>query len=237
MIEELERIINESDNIVFFGGAGVSTESGIPDFRSQDGLYHMKYDYPPEVILSDSFFYSKPNEFYKFYFDKLINKDIKPNYTHIFLKELEDMGKLKGIVTQNIDGLHEMAGSKNVYKLHGTVYKNHCIKCNKEYTLDEILEMKDIPTCECGGIIKPDVVLYGEMLPEYDYEEGMKAISNADTLIVGGTSLTVYPAAGMIHYFKGKNLIIINKQHLDVNCTLQINDSIGETFKKLNIRK
>ena len=238
MIEELERIINESDNIVFFGGAGVSTESGIPDFRSQDGLYHMKYDYPPEVILSDSFFYTKPNEFYKFYFDKLINKDIKPNYTHIFLKELEDMGKLKGIVTQNIDGLHEMAGSKNVYKLHGTVYKNHCIECHKEYTLDEILEMKgDVPTCECGGIIKPDVVLYGEMLPEYDYEEGMKAIANADTLIVGGTSLTVYPAAGMIHYFKGKNLIIINKQHLDVDCTLQINDSIGETFKKLNIRK
>ena len=233
MIEELNKIINESDNIVFFGGAGVSTESGIPDFRSQDGLYHMKYEYPPEYILSDFFFYENPKEFYKFYFDKLVNKDIKPNYTHIFLKELEDAGKLKGIVTQNIDNLHELAGSKNIYHVHGTISKNHCINCKKEYSLDDILNMGDVPTCECGGIIKPDVVLYGEQLPEHDYSEGIRIISEADTLIVGGTSLTVYPAAGMIHYFKGKNLIIINRDHLNVNCTLQINGSIGETFKQI----
>ena len=237
MIDKLQQIIDESDNIVFFGGAGVSTESGIPDFRSQDGLYHMKYDYPPEQILSDSFFYNKPKEFYKFYFDKLINQDIKPNYTHTFLKELEDVGKLKAIVTQNIDGLHEKAGSKTVYLLHGTVSINHCTKCNKEYTLDDILKMGEVPTCECGGIIKPDVVLYGEMLPNDMFEGAIKAISKADTLIVGGTSLTVYPAAGLIHYFNGKNLIIINRDHLDIDCTLQINDSIGETFKRIKIRK
>ena len=235
MIEELERIINESDNIVFFGGAGVSTESGIPDFRSQDGLYNMKYDYPPEEILSDFFFYNNYKEFYRFYFDKLINKDIKPNYTHIFLKELEDMGKLKAIVTQNIDNLHEQAGSKNIYHVHGTINTNHCVKCHKEYSLDDILNMKEV-ICTCGGYIKPDVVLYGEMLPDEAYTKGIDAIAKADTLIVGGTSLTVYPAAGMIRYFNGKNLIIINRDHINVNCTLQINDSIGETFKKINIR-
>ena len=235
MIEELERIINESDNIVFFGGAGVSTESGIPDFRSQDGLYHMKYDYPPEEILSDFFFYHHYDEFYKFYFDKLIYKDIKPNYTHIFLKELEDKGKLKAIVTQNIDNLHELAGSKKIYHIHGTINTNHCVDCKKEYSLDDIIKMDNV-RCTCGGMIKPDVVLYGEMLPDYDYTEGIKAISEADTLIVGGTSLTVYPAAGMVNYFKGKNLIIINRDHINANCTLQINDSLGETFKKINIR-
>lgn len=235
MIEELEKIINESDNIVFFGGAGVSTESGIPDFRSQDGLYHMKYDYPPEEILSDFFFYSHYDEFYKFYFDKLIYKDIKPNYTHIFLKKLEDKGKLKAIVTQNIDNLHELAGSKNVYHIHGTVNTNHCVNCKKEYSLDDIINMDNV-RCTCGGMIKPDVVLYGEMLPEYDYNEGIKAIENADTLIVGGTSLTVYPAAGMVNFFKGKNLIVINRDHIDARCTLQINDSLGEVFKKINIR-
>ena len=236
MIDKLEEIIKESNNIVFFGGAGVSTESGIPDFRSQDGLYNMKYDYPPEYILSDSFFYNNNEEFYRFYFDKLVNKDIKPNYTHTFLKKLEDVGKLKAIVTQNIDDLHEKAGSKNIYHIHGTISTNHCVHCNKEYSLDDIINMDKV-ICECGGMIKPDVVLYGEMLPQDAYDNGLKAISEADTLIVGGTSLTVYPAAGMIHAFKGKNLIIINRDHLNVQCTLQINDSIGETFKRINLRK
>ena len=237
MIEELNRIINESDNIVFFGGAGVSTESGIPDFRSQDGLYHMKYDYPPELILSDSFFFNNYKEFYRFYFDKMIYENIEPNYTHIFLKELEDIGKLKAIVTQNIDNLHERAGSKNIYHVHGTINTNHCVECNKEYSLDELLKIKENPICTCGGKIKPDVVLYGEMLPEDAFSKGIEAIEQADTLIVGGTSLTVYPAAGMINAFHGKNLIIINKDHIDVSCTLQINDKLGDTFKKINLRR
>ena len=238
MIEELQKIINESDNIVFFGGAGVSTESGIPDFRSQDGLYNQKYDYPPELILSHSFFITNKKEFYKFYFDKLVNIDIKPNYTHIFLKELEDKGKLKGIVTQNIDGLHEMAGSKNIYNLHGTIYKNHCMECGKEYTLNDILG-QEIPTCTCGGTIKPDVVLYEEPLDNDTFEGAEKIISECDTLIIGGTSLNVYPAAYIINRFNGKNLIIINKDKLNINYPgvniIQINDSIGETFKKINI--
>ena len=234
MIEELERIINESDNIVFFGGAGVSTESGIPDFRSQDGLYNQKYDYPPELILSDRFFYNNYEEFYRFYFDKMIYPDIKPNYTHEFLSKLESMGKLKAIVTQNIDNLHEQAGSKNIYHIQGTINTNHCVNCNKEYLLDDILKMDKV-ICTCGGMIKPDVVLYGEMLPEEAFNKSIEAISNADTLIVGGTSLTVYPAAGMINAFNGKNLIIINKDPVNVRCTLQINDKLGETFKKLNI--
>ena len=238
MIEELQKIINESDNIVFFGGAGVSTESGIPDFRSQDGLYNQEYDYPPELILSHSFFITNKKEFYKFYFDKLVNIDIKPNYTHIFLKELEDKGKLKGIVTQNIDGLHEMAGSKNIYNLHGTIYKNHCMECGKEYTLNDILG-QEIPTCTCGGTIKPDVVLYEEPLDNDTFEGAEKIISECDTLIIGGTSLNVYPAAYIINRFNGKNLIIINKDKLYINYPgvniIQINDSIGETFKKINI--
>ena len=236
MIEELDRIIKESKSIVFFGGAGVSTESGIPDFRSKDGLYNMKYDYPPEEILSNSFFFNNYKEFYRFYFDKLIIKDIKPNITHTFLKELEDIGKLKAIVTQNIDNLHELAGSRNVYHLHGTINTNHCVKCNKLYTIDELIYMRDNPFCECGGMIKPDVVLYGEMLPEYDLNESIKAIEEADTLLVCGTSLTVYPAAGLINYFKGKNLVIINKDHLNVRCTLQINDSMGNVFKNIKLR-
>ncbi|MCR4581318.1 MAG: NAD-dependent protein deacylase [Bacilli bacterium] len=236
MIEELEKIINESDNIVFFGGAGVSTESGIPDFRSQDGLYHMKYDYPPELILSDSFFFNNYKEFYRFYFDKMIYEDIKPNYTHKFLKELEDANKLKAIVTQNIDNLHEQVGSKNIYHIHGTINTNHCIDCNKEYSLEELLKIKDNPICSCGGKIKPDVVLYGEMLPEDAYQKGLKAISEADTLIIAGTSLTVYPAAGMIRVFNGKNLIILNKDHINIPCTLQINDKLGEIFKNIKIR-
>ena len=236
MIDKLNKIINESNNIVFFGGAGVSTESGVPDFRSVDGIYNQKYDYPPEQILSHDFFFTKTKDFYKFYFDKLVNPEILPNDCHKKLKELEDSGKLKAIITQNIDGLHEMAGSKNVITIHGTIYKNHCVNCNKEYSLDDMLKYKDVPTCKCGGLIKPNVVLYGEPLNNDDYMSAIKYISKADTLIVGGTSLNVYPAAGLINYFKGKNLIIINKEHLDVNCDLQINKPIAEVFKQINTK-
>ena len=233
-IKELNTIINNSNNIVFFGGAGVSTESGIPDFRSVDGLYNQKYDYPPELILSHGFFYSNTKEFYKFYYDKLINEDILPNDCHKKLKELEDSGKLKAIITQNIDGLHEMAGSKNVITLHGTIYRNYCTKCNKKYDLEYMLKFKNkIPTCTCGSIIKPDVVLYQEPLDDNNIYNAIKYISEADTLIIGGTSLTVYPAAGLINYFKGNNLIIINKDHINTNCTLQINEPIGEVFRKI----
>ena len=233
-IKELKKIIDESNNIVFFGGAGVSTESGIPDFRSVDGLYNQKYDYPPELILSHDFFFSNTKEFYKFYYDKLINEDILPNDCHKKLKELEDQGKLKAIITQNIDGLHEMAGSKNVITLHGSIYRNYCTECIKEYDLDYILKYKNkIPKCECGGIIKPDVVLYSEPLDNNDITNSIKYLSEADTLIIGGTSLTVYPAAGLINYFRGKNLVIINKDPINNNCTLQINEPIGEVFKQL----
>ena len=237
MIEQVEEIINNSKNIVFFGGAGVSTESGLKDFRSEDGLYNMKYDYPPEVILSHSFFMANPKEFYKFYFDKMVKTDINPNYTHIFLKKLEDKGILSGIVTQNIDGLHEKAGSKNIYNLHGTIYKNHCMNCNKEYKLEDIIG-QEIPTCECGGIIKPDVVLYEEPLDNDTFEKAEELISKCDTLIIGGTSLTVFPAAYLIQRFDGDNLIIINKDKINVpfGNAIQINDSIGETFKKINLR-
>lgn len=238
MTEKLNEIINNSNNIVFFGGAGVSTESGIPDFRSIDGLYNQKYDYPPELILSHNFFYSNTKDFYKFYYDKLINTDVLPNDCHKKLKELEDSGKLKAIITQNIDGLHEMAGSKNVITLHGTIYKNHCTNCNKEYNLDYILKFKDsIPICNCGSIIKPDVILYNEPLIDKDYDDAIKYISEADTLIVGGTSLNVFPAAALINCFNGKNLIVINKEKLNVDCTLQINEPIGEVFNKIKITK
>ena len=238
MIDKLNEIINNSNNIVFFGGAGVSTESGIPDFRSVDGLYNQKYDYPPELILSHNFFYSNTEDFYKFYYDKLINTDVLPNDCHKKLKELEDIGKLKAIITQNIDGLHEMAGSKNVITLHGTIYKNHCTLCNKEYNLGYMLKYKNsIPICKCMGIIKPDVILYNEPLIDKDYEDAIKYITNADTLIIGGTSLNVFPAASLIKCFKGKYLIIINKEKLNVDCDLQINEPIGEVFKKIKITK
>ena len=238
-IKELQKIINESTGIVFFGGAGVSTESGIPDFRSQDGLYNQKYDYPPEEILSSRFFFNNTKEFYKFYFDKMINLDVKPNDCHLKLKELEDAGKLKCIITQNIDGLHEMAGSKNVITLHGTVYKNHCIDCNKQYDIDYVLRYKnDIPKCECGGIIKPNVVLYEEALNDHDMNLAIANILEADTLIIGGTSLNVYPAAGLIRFFNGKNLIIINKDatSYDELATLVIREPIGKVFKEIKVK-
>lgn len=234
-IEELQKIINESKKIVFFSGAGISTLSGIKDFRSKDGLYNMKYKYPPEMILSSGFFYTNTEEFYKFYKDKLNCLNVEPNIVHKYFAKLEKDGKLSAIVTQNIDGLHTKAGNKKVYELHGTIYKNHCIKCNKSYDAEYVFNSKGVPKCKCGGIIKPDVVLYGEMLPEYDFEEASYAIIHADTLIVAGSSLTVYPASGMINLFNGKNLVIINRDptDFDYKATLLINDEFQNVFDKL----
>lgn len=234
MIEELKKIIDESNNIVFFGGAGVSTESGIPDFRSKDGLYNQKYDYSPEEILSHTFFYNNTEEFYKFYKDKMNSLNIKPNITHIKLKELESIGKLKFVITQNIDGLHTKAGSKNVLEIHGTIYNNYCDKCHKYYDAEYVFKSNGIPKCSCGGIIKPDVVLYEEPLNE-SFEEAIYYISKCDTLIVAGTSLTVYPAASLIRYFNGKNLILINKDKTpyDDIATLVIHKNMSEVFKEL----
>ena len=234
-IEELQKIINESKKIVFFSGAGISTLSGIKDFRSKDGLYNMKYKYPPEMILSSGFFYTNTEEFYKFYKDKLNCLNVETNIVHKYLKKKKKDGKLSAIVTQNIDGLHTKAGNKKVYELHGTIYKNHCIKCNKSYDAEYVFNSKGVPKCKCGGIIKPDVVLYGEMLPEYDFEEASYAIMHADTLIVAGSSLTVYPASGMINLFNGKNLVIINRDptDFDYKATLLINDEFQNVFDKL----
>ncbi|HHW46157.1 MAG TPA: NAD-dependent protein deacylase [Clostridiales bacterium] len=228
-------LVKNSDNIVFFGGAGVSTESGIPDFRSVDGLYNQKYDYPPEVILSHTFFMTNTEEFYRFYRDKMIFLDAKPNITHIVLAKLEQLGKLKAVVTQNIDGLHQMAGSKTVYELHGSIYRNYCLKCGKFYGIEKIINSEGIPKCECGGIIKPDVVLYEEQLDTDTLENSISAIHNADMLIVGGTSLSVYPAAGLIRYFKGNKLVLINKTptQYDSIADLVINDSLGKVMKEL----
>lgn len=234
--EKLQQLIDESDNIVFFGGAGVSTESGIKDFRSVDGLYNEKYDYPPEVMLSRSFFNEHQKEFYKFYKDKLNCLDIEPNVTHKYLKKLENSGKLKAIITQNIDGLHEKAGSKNVLLLHGTIFKNHCMMCDKEYDAEYVFNSKDIvPRCTCNGIIKPDVVLYEEPLDEEVVMKSIEAIKQCDLLIVAGTSLVVYPAASYIRYFNGKNLVIINKDSTsyDDNADLVIHDKLGNIFSKL----
>ena len=233
----LQEIIDSSDNIVFFGGAGVSTESGIPDFRSVDGLYNQKYDYPPETILSHTFFMDKTEEFYKFYRDKLIVHGVQPNKAHIALAELEKKGKLKAVITQNIDGLHQMAGSKNVIELHGSTLRNFCMDCGKPYDINYIDNSKDIPRCECGGIIKPDVVLYEEMLDDNAITKAVKFISEAEVLIIGGTSLNVYPAAGFINYFKGKHLVIINKASTsaDKQADLVINEPIGEVLGSLVI--
>ena len=234
--EKLQKLIDESNNIVFFGGAGVSTESGIKDFRSIDGLYNEKYDYPPEVMLSRSFFNEHQKDFYKFYKDKLNCLDIEPNVTNKYLKKLEDSGKLKAIITQNIDGLHEKCGSKNVLLLHGTIFKNHCMMCGKEYDAEYVFNSQDIiPRCSCNGIIKPDVVLYEEPLDEDVVTKAIDAIKNCDLLIVGGTSLVVYPAASYIRHFKGKNLVIINKDSTsyDSKADLVIHDKLGNIFSKL----
>ena len=233
-IEYLQKLIDESNYIVFFGGAGVSTASGIPDFRSKDGLYNQKFKYPPEVMLSSAFFYANTEEFYKFYKDKFNLLKFKPNIVHKYLYELEKRGKLKAIVTQNIDGLHTKAGNKNVYEIHGTIYKYHCIKCNREYDAEYVFKEGGIPTCKCGGIIKPNVVLYGESLPEC-YSEALYHIIHADLLIVAGTSLNVYPAAGMLEYFRGHHLVIINRSptQYDYKAELLIQDDMKKVFEKL----
>ena len=236
-VEELRKIIDESENIVFFGGAGVSTESGIPDFRSKDGLYNLKYKYPPEEILSHSFFINNTKEFFEFYRDKMNSLKYEPNITHIKLSELEKKGKLKAVITQNIDGLHQKAGSNVVYELHGSVLRNYCMKCKKAYDAKYVFNSKDIPLCDCGGIIKPDVVLYGEMLDDNIVSKSVDAIKRADVLIIGGTSLTVYPASSLIYYFKGKKLVLINRDstQMDSMADLVINDSLGNVFKHINI--
>lgn len=235
-IDELQRIIDESNNIVFFGGAGVSTESGIKDFRSKDGLYNLNYKYPPELILSSNFFYNNTEEFYKFYKDKLNCLNSEPNIIHNYLAKLEQKGKLKEIITQNIDGLHTKAGNKKVYELHGTIYNNHCIKCGKYYDAKYVFNSIGIPKCKCGGIIKPDVTLYGEMLDESILNMSIHLISTCDTLIVAGTSLLVEPASSLIKLFKGKNLVILNRsntKYCDI-ASLVINDSLGNIFKQLH---
>ena len=234
-IEELQKLIDDSDNIVFFGGAGVSTASGIKDFRSKDGLYNIKYDYPPEEILSHSFFYNHTDEFYKFYKDKMNSLDKKPNTCHLYLTKLEEKGKLKAIITQNIDGLHQKAGSKNVLELHGSIYRNRCMDCNKFYDEKIVFESNSVPKCTCGGIIKPEVVLYEEPLDSNVITNTIKYISNCDLLIVAGTSLTVYPASGFIRYFKGKNLVIINKMttSYDSVADLIISEDIEHVFRSL----
>ena len=232
-IEILRQWVEESNNIVFFGGAGVSTESGIPDFRSVGGLYHQKYDYPPETILSHSFYKSNPKEFWRFYRDKMLCLDARPNPAHLRLAQWEAEGKLRAVVTQNIDGLHQKAGSKTVWELHGSVHRNYCERCGKFYTAEQILDSEGIPRCTCGGPIKPDVVLYEEGLSQRVMEESVKAIAQADVLIIGGTSLVVYPAAGLIRYYGGNKLVVINKTPLEnAGADLTIIGAIGEVLNK-----
>lgn len=231
----LRNLIETHQNIVFFGGAGVSTESGIPDFRSVDGLYGESYDYPPETIISHSFFMKNPDEFFRFYKNKMIYPDAAPNVTHKALAHLEQQGKVKAVITQNIDGLHQKAGSKCVFELHGSVHRNYCMKCGKFFGLDAVLSADGVPRCSCGGIIKPDVVLYEEGLDGQTVSGAITAIQNADLMIVGGTSLTVYPAAGMTDYFRGDKLILINKTAtpLDMRADVVINESLGSVFNKI----
>ena len=235
---QFQQWIYESSKIVFFGGAGVSTESGIPDFRSTDGLYNMQYKYPPEAIISRSFFDRDPEEFYRFYRDKMLFPDAKPNAAHLKLAELERAGKLKAVVTQNIDGLHQAAGSGVVYELHGSVHRNYCMKCRQFYDLDFIYHSQGIPKCRvCGGIVKPDVVLYEENLDEETMEAAVLAISRADMLIIGGTSLAVYPAAGLIRYYQGDKLVLINKSPTpyDNRANLILNGPIGEILGAVKV--
>lgn len=243
MYEKLKEYINKSNNIVFFGGAGVSTESGIPDFRSKDGLYNqhdVRFDqYEPEYLLSKECLFNNPKVFYEFYRQKLDTRDVEPNITHKVLAKMEAAGKLSAIVTQNIDGLHQKAGSKNVFEIHGTTQSNYCSKCGKSYPADFLYEFKDsIPKCECGGLIRPDVTLYGEDLPNAAVSGALSTISNADMLIVGGTSLQVYPAAQFITYFQGDHLVVINKEKLDImlnpETDLMITDSLGNVFQEIN---
>ena len=236
-IEKLKSIIHSSERIVFFGGAGVSTESGIPDYRSVDGLYNQKYRYPPEIMLSHSFFMENTEEFYDFYKNKMICLEAMPNYAHIFLAELEKEGKLTAVITQNIDGLHQKAGSERVFELHGSVHRNFCTKCGEAYSAEFIKNSRGVPLCEkCGGIIKPDVVLYEEQLDGDTVSGAVRAIESADTLIIGGTSLAVYPAAGLIDYYKGNKLILVNKTPTprDNVANLVVQGSIGEIFSQID---
>lgn len=230
--EILKQWIQESSHIVFFGGAGVSTESGIPDFRSQDGLYNQEYAYPPETIISHSFFMRNPEEFYRFYKNKMIFRNAKPNAAHLALAKLEQEGKLKAVITQNIDGLHQMAGSKNVLELHGSIHRNYCMRCGKAYGLEAVADAAGIPRCSCGGVIKPDVVLYEEGLDQQVLSAAVNAIRHADMLIIGGTSLIVYPAAGLIDYYRGNKLVVINMSvtSQDKNADLVIQEPIGKVF-------
>ncbi len=234
-VKHLKELVEGSDNIVFFGGAGVSTESGIPDFRSTGGLYHQEWKYPPEVILSHTFYESNPEEFFRFYRTKMLAPDAKPNDAHKKLAEWEATGKLKAVITQNIDGLHQAAGSRRVLELHGSVHRNHCEKCGKFYGLDYILHTEGVPRCSCGGIIKPDVVLYEEGLDQRTLEESVRCLAAADLLIIGGTSLNVYPAAGLIRYFGGRHLVLINKSPVaqDLAADLVITDPIGQTLSQV----
>ncbi len=237
-VAKLQEIIDDSQNIVFFGGAGVSTESGIPDFRSADGIYHQKYKYSPEQVVSHSFFVRYPEAFYEFYKEKMMVLDAKPNAAHLKLAELEKAGKLKAVVTQNIDGLHQAAGSREVYELHGSIMRNYCMKCHKFYDAEYVKNAPGVPTCSCGGTIKPDVVLYEEGLDSDVISKSVRAIASADTLIIGGTSLVVYPAAGFIDYFSGKHLVVINKGSTAkaVGAELSIAAPIGEIMSRIEVR-
>lgn len=235
--EILQEWIANSNNVVFFGGAGVSTESGIPDFRSVDGLYNQEYDYPPETIISHTFFVNRTEEFYRFYKKKMLVLDAKPNMAHIRLAEWEKSGHVRAVITQNIDGLHQMAGSKEVLELHGSVHRNYCQRCRKFYDAKYMKEADGVPRCTCGGIIKPDVVLYEEGLDSETMTKSIRYIAQADVLIIGGTSLVVYPAAGLIDYFRGSKLVVINKSTTsrDKNADLVIDDSIGKVFESIHI--
>ena len=237
-IRQLQDMINESNRIVFFGGAGVSTESNSPDFRSADGLYKQKYRYSPEQIVSHSFFMQHTEEFYDFYKEKMMFLDAKPNKAHLKLAELEAAGKLTAVITQNIDGLHQAAGSKNVLELHGSIHRNYCMRCKKQYSARFVKESKGIPTCDCGGTIRPDVVLYEEGLDNQTIQDSVRAISEAQVLIIGGTSLAVYPAAGLIDYFRGDALVVINKSSTprDRNADLLIKEPIGQVFSQIKVR-
>ena len=236
-IQALQRWIDDSHAIVFFGGAGVSTESGIPDFRSVDGLYNQKYAWPPEEILSRTFFDAQPEEFYRFYRDKMLCLEAKPNAAHRKLAELESAGRLRSVVTQNIDGLHQLAGSRRVWELHGSVHRNYCMRCRRPYSVESIKEGQGVPTCSCGGTIKPDVVLYEEGLDSATIEGAVADLRAADLLIIGGTSLAVYPAAGLINYFRGKRLVLINKTStpFDIRANLAIHSPIGQVLGQIRV--
>lgn len=234
-LETLKRWVKESNRIVFFGGAGVSTESGIPDFRSVDGLYNQKFEYPPEQIISHSFYLRDPSYFFRFYREKMLPLGFEPNITHLKLAQWEKEGKLLGVVTQNIDGLHQKAGSKKVYELHGSVLRNYCVKCGKFYSAEFVKSHPDVPRCDCGGIVKPDVVLYEESLDGNTIEGAVRAIQNADLFIVAGTSLTVYPAAGLVNYYRGNRMVLINRDETPYGdrADLVFHESLGEIFSAL----